>query len=539
MRSLVCGLLLLVFPMVGFAAERTPQEKAAAVKRITALIDRHLAEDWAARKITPASPADDAEYIRRVYLDLVGHTPRVSEVRMFLADTAPDKRAQLVERLLTTPAHAIHFAAQARNEWVPNSLADFQKQFQGNQFEEWLRTQYTTNTPADEMVKRVLTATVNVGQRGRIAFDRNNAADRDSFTVGNFYQANDVKPENLGAAASRLFLGIKLECAQCHDHPFAPYTRDQFWEFSAFFGEFTPLSPVSPSFVGPMPAQFENNRLTIPNTTKTVTAKFFDGETPKWSARNPREELAVWLTDAKNPFFAKNLANRTWAHFFGLGIVDPVDEPGDNNPPSHPELLDELGAAFAGAGFDNRVLIQAITATKAYNLSSKQSDSSQADLRRFARMGVRGLTANQIYDSFLAATGHRDPSPRNERFFDPRDSAGRNAFRNLFMVAASKPTEAQTSILQALLMMNGKPIADQTSVANSEILAAVIDAPFLDTDKRIEAVFLAALTRKPTPAEREKYASYVDRGGPTGDKQKALADVFWVLLNSTEFLFNH
>jgi hypothetical protein len=185
------------------------------------------------------------------------------------------------------------------------------------------------------------------------------------------------------------------------------------------------------------------------------------------------------------------------------------------------------------------VLIRAITATRAYNLSSKQSHESQSDLRRFARMSVRGLTANQIYDSFLAATGHRDPSPRNERFFDPRDTAGRNAFRNLFNVAATKPTEAQTSILQALLMMNGKQVADQTSVAQSEVLAAIADAPFLDTDKRIEAVFLAALTRKPTPAEREKYASYVERGGPTGDKQKALADVFWVLLNSTEFLFNH
>ncbi len=538
MRALLC-LAVWALPVTASAADRTPQEKTEAARRITALIDRHLDADWAARKITPASPAADAEFLRRVYLDIVGHTPRVSEVRAFLADTAPDKRAQLVERLLTTPAHAIHFAAVARNEWVPNTSTDFQKQFQGNQFEEWLRTQYSANTPADQLVKKVLTANVNVGQRGRIAFDRNNDQDRDSFTVGAFYQANDVKPENLGAAASRLFLGVKLECAQCHDHPFAPYTRDQFWEFAAFFGEFTPLSPVSPSFVGPLPAQYENNRLTIPNTTKTVVATFFDGETPRWSARSPREELAAWLTDAKNPFFAKNLANRMWGHFFGIGIVDPVDEPGENNPPSHPDLLDELGEAFAEAGFDNRVLIRAITASKAYNLTSKQSHESQGDLRRFARMTVRGLTANQIYDSFLAATGHKDPTPRNERFFDPRDTAGRNAFRNLFGVAATKPTEAQTSILQALLMMNGKPIADQTSVGQSEVLAAIIDAPFLDTEERVEAVFLAALTRTPTPAEKEKYASYVERGGPTGNKQKALADVFWVLLNSTEFLFNH
>jgi hypothetical protein len=544
MRTPVCWVTgwaaVLAISAAGFCGEKADRTTEELVRRLTATIDRHLAADWEARRITPAPEADDAEYVRRVYLDLVGRTPRVAETRTFLADQSPDKRARLVEKLLSTPSYASHFAAAARADWLPQTLSDFRTQFQGNQFEDWLRRQYAANTPLDKLTRKLLAAPVAVGQRGRVAFDRPTDDNRDELAIANFYQANDVKPEELAATVSRVFLGVKLECAQCHDHPFAPYTREQFWQFAAFFGEFTPLPPVSPSFVGPLEPQYEFNRLTIPNTTKTITALFFDGTSPDWSPdRTPRQELAGWLTSAENPYFARNLANRTWAHFFGIGIVDPVDEPGDENPPSHPDLLDDLAAGLAEAGFDQRVLIRAIAASRAYNLSSRQTHETQSDPRRFARMQLRGLTADQIYDSFLTATGARDLAPRNQRFFDPRNDQGRNAFRTLFGIAGIKPTESQTSILQALMMMNGRQVTDQTSLNGSDVLAAVADAPFLDTDGKVEALFLAALTRKPTPAERDQFTSYVDRGGPSGDQKKALADVFWVLLNSTEFLFNH
>ncbi len=531
---------VLAVPAAAVGGEPADKSKDELVRRLTAAIDHHIAADWAARKVTPAPPADDAEYVRRVYLDLIGRTPRVAEARAFLTDKSADKRAKLVEKLLGTPSFAAHFAAETRADWLPQTLTDFRAQFQGSQFEDWLRRQYATDTPLDRVARTLLTATAAVGQRGRVSFDRPQDGNRDEIDLAAFYQANDAKPENLAATVSRVFLGVKLECAQCHDHPFAPYTRDQFWQFAAFFGEFTPLPPVAPSFIGPLPPQFESNRLTIPNTTKTVTALFFDGTAPDWSPdRTPRQELTDWLTSAQNPYFARNLANRTWAHFFGIGIVEPVDEPGAENPPSHPELLHELAAGLAEAKFDQRVLIRAIAASRAYNLTSRQTDPTQADPRRFARMPVRGLTADQIYDSFLAATGARDLAPRNQRFVDPRNAEGRGAFRTLFNVAAVKTTETQTSILQALLMMNGRQMADQTSLNSSEVLAAVADAPFLDTDGKVEALFLAALTRQPTPAERDQFTSYVDRGGPSGDRKKALADVFWVLLNSTEFLFNH
>jgi hypothetical protein len=524
--------LMLTAVLAGAASGADP------AARITAAIDRHLAADWQARKITPAPQADDAEFLRRVHLDLVGRIPRVSEARDFLADPDPGKRAKLVERLLATPAHAAHFAAVTRADWLPNTLTDFQQQFFGMQFERWLQGQFRENVPLDKLARDLITAKVNLG-RGRLRF----AVRDENFGDGlnGFYAANDGKPENVAAAVSRVFLGVKLECAQCHDHPFAPYTRDQFWEFAAFFGEFTPLPPVGPNFVGPVLPQSQLNQIGIPNTEKTVVARYLNGDSPDWSAdRTPRQELAQWLTARGNPYFARNAVNRVWAHLFGIGLIDPVDEPGDENPPSHPELLDDLAAGFAAGGYDLRALVRGVVASRAYQLTSRQTDASQADPRRFARMAVKGLTADQIYDSFLVATGQRESAPPSrDFFFDPRAEGGRGVFRTVFVRASAKPTEQQASILQALLLMNGRFAADQTSLDRSETLAAVADAPFLDTAGKLDALFFAALTRPPSPSERERFASHVDGGGPTGDKAKALADVFWVLLNSPEFVANH
>jgi hypothetical protein len=522
--------------VAALALAALPADPASA---LAARLDRLLEADWAARGVKPAAPADDAEFLRRAYLDLLGRAPRVAETRAFLADADPAKRTKLIDRLLVMPGHARHFAATTRTDWLPQADSDNRFFGTGDQFEGWLRDQYRANTPADEVVRRLLGAKLGSGSQIRFGIDGDGPPRRGTDPVRAFYEANEFKPEQLAAAASRLFLGVKLECAQCHDHPFAPLSREQFWQMAAFFGDFAPLPPVPPSFVGPLQPQYTKNRIAVPNADRTVAAVFFDGEVPEWTNdREPREELGRWIAAADNPFFARNVANRTWARFFGIGIVDPVDEPGDANPPSHPEVLDELAKGFAAAKFDNRFLIRVITRTKAYQLTSRLSHPTQADARRFARMPLKGLTGGQIYDSFVAATGYKGAGFQpNEDFFDPRGRSPRGQFQKAF--PGGKPTEARTSILQALMMMNGAAVADQTTLATSEVLAAVADAPFLSTEGRVETLFLAALTRFPTPDERERFASYVDRGGPSGDKQKALADVFWALLNSTEFLFNH
>jgi len=532
-----------VLSLADFASAQSPAVvtgsggKDKRTRKITAAIDKALTADWAARKITPAAEADDAEFARRVYLDIVGRIPKVSEVREFEADATANKRGLLVDKLLQKPSYAVHMASVLRAAWLPETLTDVNVQFLGIQYENWLRKQLLVNTPIDKIVKRTLTTNIQIGRNG---FRQPAKPDADDAALQSFYDVGLMKPENLGSTVTRAFLGVKLECAQCHDHPFAPYTRNQFWEFAAFFAELTPQPKVTSSFEGPLPAQYEFNTLTIPDSTKVVTAKFMDGTTPKWSERRtPRVELADWITDEKNPYFAKNIANRLWHQLFGIGLIDPIDEPGDANPASHPELLSELARAVQDADYDLRVVIRGIAASRAYNLSSKQTHPSQSDPRLFARMNLKGLTGHQIYDSFATATGIKQGLPRAQDYYEqPGQSMGRIGFRNLFPSTA-RPSETQTSILQALMMMNSKLIADQTSLDKSEILAAVADAPFLDTAKKVEALFFAALTRKPTAEEREKFTSYVDRGGPAGDKNKALSDVFWVLLNTTEFLFNH
>ena len=532
------ALALLALASPAFGQLSGLDDSAEKAAKVAALIDKHLERSWTADGVRPAPAADDAEYLRRVSLDVIGRTPRVAEVRAFLADSSPDKRAAAVARLVQMPAHAGHFANQTRVDWLPGTLTDFRTMFQGNQFETWLRTQYARNTPADEVARKLVTAAVAVGQRGRTPANYEGPDADEKLSVAAYYQANDGKPETIASTVSRTFLGVKVECAQCHDHPFAPYTRDQFWQFAAFFGEFTPLSPTSPSFVGPLPPQADFNQISIPNTVKSVTAAFFDGTAPTWTlAKTPRDELAAWMTDRKNPYFARNAANRLWAQFFGLGLIDPVDEPGPENPPSHPELLDGLAAAYADCGFDTRVMVRGIAASRAYGLSSRQTHATQANPRRHARMSVRGLTGPQIYASFLAATGGKDRSVQNDYYTD-EFRANKGLFNAMFGQAIGKPTESQTSILQSLMMMNGKPVARQTSVKDSDTLAAVCDAPFLTTEKRVETLFLAALGRPPTADERERFASSVDRAGKPDAKNEALADLFWVLLNSPEFLFN-
>jgi Protein of unknown function (DUF1553)/Protein of unknown function (DUF1549) len=541
----VALLAVLALPATLCAAEPAPQPAPGIdpADAIAALIDRHLAADWAARGIKPAAPAEDAEFVRRVYLDLVGRAPKASETRDFIDDPNPEKRRVLVDRLLTMPGHATHFASVTRAAWLPQTLTNIQFAGAGVQFETWLRGKFRENAPADEVVRRLLTAKLTVNaQNPQFRFVQGDGTDPDSFNLAGFYQANEARAENVGSAVSRLFLGVKLECAQCHDHPFAPYTREQFWEFAAFFADMNPLPATRPGFVGPVRPQSDKNRISIPNTDKKVTARFFDGTDPDWSdERTPRQELAQWLTRPDNPFFARNMANRMWAHFFGYGIIDPVDEPGDNNPPSHPELLAELGRAFAAAKFDNRVLIRGIVRSQAYQLSSKLTHPSQASGRTFARMNLKGLTPSQLFDSLVAATGHREPAfmRQNQFNFNAQPNNPRSQFVNRFS-SNEKSTEASTTILQALMLMNGQFITDVTSLEKGEVIAAIADVPGWDTRQRVTALFLTTFARNPTPEELEKFASYVERGGANGNNpKKALADVFWVLLNSPEFLFNH
>ncbi len=401
------GLAVLAGPLAA-APARTDTPRAETAD-LAFRIDQLIEAGCKANKVQPAPLADDAEFLRRVYLDLTGRIPPVSEVHRFLKSKDPDKRRVLIDELLAGPNYVNHFATVWRQAIVPPSNNQ-QQQFFASQVEQWLRRKLRDDVPYKQWAQELLTAGAPVQVQNPRQLNPLLAAEQQAALI--YLQVNEYKPENLAASTSRLFLGVKLECAQCHDHPFARWSRKQFWELAAFFTEVQQnqgrrgAGGQAQPMRGPTPGKRE---ITIPGTDKVVQARFLDGKDPRLAADpSSRRVLADWVTSDANPYFARAVVNRWWAYFFGVGIVDPVDElENDDNPASHPELLDELARAFVQKGYDHKFLIRAITSSKTYQRTSR-SRSAGDDGRTFARMSLRGLSAEQLFDSLCSATGYRD-----------------------------------------------------------------------------------------------------------------------------------
>lgn len=522
--------LVAVWSAMPVWADTGPTDDA---RTLAAKIDRYIAARWEAEKVTPAAPADDGVFLRRLSLDVIGRIPSVAETRRFLRDPASDKRERVVERMLDSPGYVTNFSNIWRDLLMPEAQADFQQRFFAASMERWLRKQFTDNVAYDRMVRELIVMPLPNNRNGmRNVFY---GQEQGEPTPLAYYQSKQGKPENLAASTARLFLGIRLECAQCHNHPFGRWTREQFWEQAAFFGGIR--SQGRNGIYSPLSEVADRRELAIPNTERVAQARFLDGKEPQWRYKDSaRNTLAEWMTAADNPFFAKAAVNRLWAHFFGVGLVDPVDDFNDENKPSHPELLDELARQFIRHDFDYRFMIRAITLSKTYQLASVPLGAPPPDVHLFASVPVRGLSQDQLLESvsLLTGTPNLDANRRQQNFFDPSQSRFSEKFVN-----QDKRTEYQTSIPQALVLMNGTLIADATHPQRSQFLAAVANAPFLDTDGRIETLYLAALSRKPRPDEAEKHRRYIENGGASKDAKAALGDVFWALLNSPEFFLNH
>jgi hypothetical protein len=468
-----------------------------------------------------------------VCLDLAGKIPTAAEARDFLDDPDPDKRRKLVERLLNRATYSAHLARTLRDLMLPGANNNQQTQFLVPQFEAWLRLRLANNTTYDKLVSELLTATSNPRQQVV------NPAAGGEPNPAAFFQANELKPENLAASTSRIFLGVKLECAQCHNHPFARWTREQFWGLAAFFNGMNQPQPEAATF-SPVQETAERRGIAIPGTSTLVEPRFLDGSPPDWrDGEGMRTTLARWLATPDNAYFARAAANRLWAHCFGRGLVDPADDMDESNPPSQPEILDELAQQFAYHDFDFKYLLRAITVTRAYQLSSLTTHASQDEPQHFARMPLRSLTAEQLFDSLVQATGLREPAPAQRNAFILGANTARAAFLNKFADTGPTRTDYQASILQALTLMNGQLIAGATSLTQGETLQAVLDAPFLDTSESIEVLFLATLTRRPTSDEMTRMKDVVDQADSEPKRKQAIADIFWALLNSSEFALNH
>lgn len=493
-------------------------------------IDRLLEASWKADEVEPAPAADDAEFLRRAYLDLAGKIPSVGEARAFLDDTNPEKRRKLVEQLLARATFPAHMGRTLRDLMLQGANNNLQLQ-SALQFEPWLRLRLGENTPYDKLVSELLTYIIPNLQpvRGGLGGEPNPSL---------FYQVAERKPENLAASTARIFLGVQLECAQCHNHPFAKWKREQFWGLAAFFSGIDPGQPQNVR--GASANNVDRRGIQIPGTNTTVEPRLLDGSEPDWkSGEAKRVLLARWVTSPENHYFARSAVNRVWHHFFGHGLIDPVDDLDDSNPPSQPEVMEELTRQFVYHKFDIQYLVRAITATRSYQLSSQTTHASQDDLKYFARMPLRSMTAEQLFDSLAEATGYQEQNPQSRGAFVIGGNNARGTFLTKFADSGPSKTDYQATILQALTLMNGQVTGNATTVSRGEILQATIDAPFLDTPKRIETLFLATLTRRPTSTELAKLQEHIERAGTPDQQKQALGDVLWALLNSAEFVLNH
>ncbi|UUO04567.1 DUF1549 and DUF1553 domain-containing protein [Blastopirellula sp. J2-11] len=513
-RSLTTTVALLIALGGGLLVMADPPSASELAKRI----DQHLSAAQESSRITPTMISSDAEFLRRIYLDLAGRIPTVAETNKFLQSDEEDKRTKLAHQLVHSGAHARHMATFWRRTWIPQADTP---EFRGlsEEFEVWLTMQLTSGLHYDEIVRQMLT----VGASG----DQAEANRVLLSTPESFLSASQRQPENLAANTTRAFLGVNLDCAQCHDHPFSRWTQEQFWETAAFFARPKSSEAVSTS-------DFE---ISMPETEKQVQATLFTGDEIPWPTQmygdSGRTALADWVTQSENPYFARNAVNRVWANFLGTGLVEPLDDLSEENPPVHPEILEELANAFVTSEFDLKLLTEAIVLTEAYQRSSRVSvgESAQVDPTLYARMPVRGLSGEQLYDSIRTAAGL--PIERND--LDPtKDRDARERFTTKFFVEDA--SHAERSILQSLSLMNGEATQEIVQADESPLLRTLADAPFLNDQEKVRTLYMAMLSRDPRPEEAETFARYL---AAAPDKGAALGDLMWALLNSAEFNTNH
>lgn len=481
-------------------------------RAVAAKIDERIEARCVEEQVPLAENADDVEFFRRSFLDLVGTIPTAGETRDFLADTAADKRERLIARLLERPDHATHLATLWREDLLatvenrellpPDSV---------RLLDHWLRTRFLKNDGYHALAAGLLTAT------GSLPTDRGAAVYLTAHR-----NATEPLPA-MAAGTSRMFLGVQIDCAQCHDHPFASWSQKDFWNYAAVFAQIN----TTTSMDGGMLTTIEDGSarpVMILDSEVAAEARLLGSDIDLANAPSRRAVLAEWLTAPENPFFAKAAVNRLWATLFGYGLVHPIDDFGDHNPASHPEVLELLADDFTTHGYDVRRTLRILANTKAYQRTSR--GDSAVDPRLFARKAVRPLTPRQLHASLRTAAGLL-PAPES----DPEATQ----FVARFDAATSR-VEYQAGIPQALLLMNGEVVSNLTDPQESRLISAAAESPFFTDEERIETLFLATLTRLPTEEEAERCRAYL---AESANVREGLSDILWALLNGSEFALNH
>ena len=527
---LIIGCLL----AAGTDAPQSRPDPAAVARRI----DARLAESFKAGKIIPAPRAGNAEFLRRLTLDLWGRIPTESEVREFLSSSGSgDVRAgngrEQIGRMLNDPQHARHFAHIWRAALLPEAETDRQIRYFQPGLEAWLEQRRREKTGFDAIVRELLT----------VPLPRPN--DPPQFVLRDLHRPNPVAfiagkeadPAKIASSSLRLFLGLRLECAQCHNHPFDHWTRKQFWNQAAFFAGIERLGKKPGAFT-PLVETPQKRTISAMTYADAVPALFLDEAPLKFAeGQSPRVPFAAWLTSPQNPYFAKAIVNRVWAQLLGKGIVDPVDDFRDSNAPTHPELLKDLADAFTASGFDLGFLYRAVCLSEAYQRTSRQSHSSQLHPEDFARGAVKPLSSEQFFDSLAQAIEYVPASPPDHNDSDPV----RRQVMEIFQAGAEGDPE--TSVVQALTLMNGELIQKAATPAlGSRLKRMLVKSPdAIDWQRQVETLYLATLSRLPTSAELQTIGELPTPPGTSRETawERRLGDVFWMLLNSAEFRWNH
>jgi hypothetical protein len=518
-------------PLVLDKEPRRPAQVAADIDRI---IDARLAE----AKV-PASPrTDDGEFLRRVYLDLTGCIPTAEQAVAFLDSTDPDRRSKLVEELLASPRFGQHFGTLWHNLMVP--LTDDQKRVYDDKLLGWLADALNQDRGWDQVVTDLLTAEGSVDSKPQVGY----------------FVANP-EPGKLADRSARLFLGIRLECAECHNHPLVQWKQTDYWGTAAFFAKVTVTKPskkanqpaVAPSVseaaqqakgakgkTPPRGAAIEIPATALRNVGQVVRAQYLGGQEAKIDEQaSPRPVLAAWITDRANPYFDRAQANRLWSHFFGRGLVNPLDELHDTCAPSHPALLRMLAHEFEVSGRSVKHLVRCICASQAYQRSSRVQPGNEKDSVLLSRMPLKVMAPEMLYDSLTTAFG----TPELFKYQPPRlggraqvaPMTPRTQFVNFFNHDEDRTdtTDYSHGVPQALRLMNMTPLNAGGTLVDRLLARGT------DREKIVEGLYLATLSRRPGAVEQQKIGAYV---AGEKDAKAAYRSILWILINSSEFVFN-
>jgi len=496
-----------------------PEREYAGFRPVN-YVDQHALARWKKMRFVPAAPCTDTEFLRRVSLDLTGTLPQPEEIRAFLADGTAGKRARKIDELLGRPDYADWWTV-----FWGDLLRNNSKILQANgakAYWTWIRQSVADNKPYDRFVRELITAT------------------GDTFNVGpaNFYRVANT-PGDHAEQVAQLFLGVRLQCANCHNHPSEKWTRTNYHQFAAFFARVQARNRNGASDISVLPRGEQKH----PETNQALAPAVLGEQTVDAPAAGDRREpLAEWLVSPDNALFARNLVNRLWVQLFGRGLVEPVDDVRATNPATNEALLDALAKDFVAHRFDIKHVLRTMANSSVYQLSTRATARNAKDASNFSRAYYRRLKAEALLDAVCAATGVPETFngyPKGTRAVQLMDNRVNSYFMDIFgrprreMVCTCEREET-ANLTQALHFINGSTVNQKISSASGRITeyirAAKPDAEI------VEELYLRTLSRPPAPEELRKALEAL-AGAKT--KQQGFEDRLWVLLNSREFLFNH